>query len=315
MLKTQSKSRLVGANCPGIISPIGRCRIGFQPLPCYMAGPVGVVAKSGTLSYETVGSLTRAGVGQSLCISMGGDVLAGTNFVDALKIFEHDTDTEAMILVGEIGGVAEMDAAEWIQDYRSRVEHPKYGSTPSLRMILTLIRPIVALIGGIEAPPGRVMGHAGAWAAPGEPDAQTKIKALEKAGVVMVDHPEKFGNRMKTLLNSQQRVSTAGVCDYCSNDLANQQADNRRLYLVAFFISDKGFPYNAAASMARQDNHLRHSDTLALHLTRSSVRYIKVVWDSNYRLRNTFGERLLVIYNHRQDPPLSLHRCISICLF
>ncbi|OOQ82686.1 CoA-ligase [Penicillium brasilianum] len=188
MLQTQSKTRLVGANCPGIISAIGKCRIGFQPLPCFAPGNVGIVAKSGTLSYETVASTTRAGLGQSLCISMGGDVLAGTNFVDALTIFEHDEDTQGIILVGEIGGTAEMDAAEWIKDYRRRTADPK---------------PIMALVGGLEAPPGRIMGHAGAWAAPGEPDAQTKYQALERAGAVMVNHPEKFGERMKTLLGNK----------------------------------------------------------------------------------------------------------------
>ena len=128
MLQTQSKSRLVGANAPGIISAIGRCRIGFQPLPCFSPGKIGIVAKSGTLSYETVASTTRAGLGQSLCISMGGDVLAGTNFVDALKIFENDPDTEGIMMVGEIGGTAEMDAAEWIWDYHRRCANPKYVS-------------------------------------------------------------------------------------------------------------------------------------------------------------------------------------------
>jgi succinyl-CoA synthetase alpha subunit len=126
MLKTQSKTRLVGANCPGIISVIGKCRIGFQPLPCFSTGNVGIVAKSGTLSYETVASTTRAGLGQSLCISVGGDMLAGTNFVDALEIFEHDDDTHGIILVGEVGGTAEVDAAEWIKEYRRRTAEPKY---------------------------------------------------------------------------------------------------------------------------------------------------------------------------------------------
>ncbi|KAJ9212379.1 hypothetical protein DTO166G4_6010 [Paecilomyces variotii] len=193
ILQTQSKTRLVGANCPGIISAIGKCRIGFQPLPCFAPGNIGVVAKSGTLSYETVASLTRAGLGQSLCISMGGDVLAGTNFVDALQIFENDPDTEGIILVGEIGGTAEIDAAEWIKDYHRRTSNPK---------------PIMALVGGMEAPPGRIMGHAGAWAAPGEPDARAKYKALQNAGAVLVNHPEKFGEGMRDLLSNTTRRPT-----------------------------------------------------------------------------------------------------------
>lgn len=196
MLKTQSKTRLVGANCPGIISAIGKCRIGFQPLPCFAPGKVGIVAKSGTLSYETVASTTRAGLGQSLCISMGGDVLAGTNFVDALKIFEDDPDTEGMIIVGEIGGTAEMDAAEWIKDYKRRIANPK---------------PIMALVGGLYAPPGRIMGHAGAWTAIGEPGPEEKYQALERAGAVMVNHPERFGEGMKTLLASRSRASGAAA--------------------------------------------------------------------------------------------------------
>ena len=194
MLQTQSKTRLVGANCPGIISAIGRCRIGFQPLPCFSSGTVGIVAKSGTLSYETVASTTRAGLGQSLCISMGGDMLAGTNFVDALTIFENDPDTEGIIIVGEVGGTAELDAAEWITDYRRRCSSPK---------------PIMALVAGEQAPRARIMGHAGAWAAPGEPDAAEKYKALESAGAVMVHHPEKFGEEMRGLL--RKRASHSGT--------------------------------------------------------------------------------------------------------
>ncbi|KAF9890263.1 hypothetical protein FE257_006176 [Aspergillus nanangensis] len=195
MLQTQSKTRLVGANCPGIISAIGKCRIGFQPLPCFAPGNIGIVAKSGTLSYETVASTTRAGLGQSLCISMGGDVLAGTNFVDALKIFENDPDTEGMIIVGELGGTSEMDAAEWIKDYHRRTANPK---------------PIMALVGGLYAPEGRIMGHAGAWTAVGEPGPEVKYQALERAGAVMVNHPEKFGEGMKTLLANRPR-SQGGV--------------------------------------------------------------------------------------------------------
>ncbi|KAI9050733.1 hypothetical protein LZ554_004853 [Drepanopeziza brunnea f. sp. 'monogermtubi'] len=196
MLKTQSKSRLVGANSPGIISAIGKCRIGFQPLPCFMPGRVGIVAKSGTLSYESVASTTRAGLGQSLCVGMGGDVLAGTNFVDALNIFEHDDDTEGIILIGEIGGEAELHAAEWIKGYRKRSPNPK---------------PIAACIGGFNAAPGRVMGHAGAFTLPGEPDALTKVKYLSEAGVTMVNHPEKFGEAMKTLLGNSGRASSGAA--------------------------------------------------------------------------------------------------------
>ncbi|KAF1919781.1 succinyl-CoA ligase-like protein subunit alpha [Ampelomyces quisqualis] len=190
MLHSQSKSRLVGANAPGIISAIGRCRIGFQPLATFSPGHIGIIAKSGTLSYETVGSLTRAGLGQSLCIGMGGDVIAGTNFVDALKIFEHDEETEAIILVGELGGTNEEEAADWIADYRKRVKDPK---------------PIAAAIGGFEASPGKVMGHAGAWTGLGEGTAESKFKALENAGVTMVDHPARFGAVMKDILSQSGR--------------------------------------------------------------------------------------------------------------
>ena len=141
MLQTQSKTRLVGANVPGIISAIGKCRIGFQPLPCFAPGNVGIIAKSGTLSYETVASITRAGLGQSLCISMGGDSLAGTNFVDALTVFENDPDTEGIILVGEVGGIAEIEAADWIKDYRRRTTNPKYKPRLPICLALKLILP------------------------------------------------------------------------------------------------------------------------------------------------------------------------------
>ncbi|KAF1937204.1 succinyl-CoA synthetase-like protein [Clathrospora elynae] len=190
MLQSQSKSRLVGANAPGIISAIGRCRIGFQPLPTFSPGHIGIVAKSGTLSYETVGSLTRAGLGQSLCIGVGGDVIAGTNFVDALKVFEHDDDTEAIIIVGELGGTTEEEAADWITAYRKRVKIPK---------------PIAAVVGGFQAPSGKVMGHAGAWTGLGEGTAESKYRALERAGVNMVDHPAKFGGVMKNILAKSGR--------------------------------------------------------------------------------------------------------------
>lgn len=125
MLRSQSKSRLVGANSPGMISAVGKCRLGFHPLPFFQPGKIGIIAKSGTLSYETVASTTRAGLGQSLVIGMGGDPLPGTDFVDALRVLEHDEHTKGIIIVGEIGGRAEEDAAEWIKDYRERTENPK----------------------------------------------------------------------------------------------------------------------------------------------------------------------------------------------
>ena len=203
ILKTQSKSRLIGANAPGIIAPIGYCRIGFQPLPTFAPGHIGIAAKSGTLSYETVASITRSGLGQSLCIGMGGDIIAGTNLVDALKVFEADPETEGIILVGEIGGHAEEDAAEWIKEYRKRVQKPK---------------PIAALVGGIHAPSGRIMGHAGAWAARGERTAAEKYKILQDAGATMVDHPENFGGVMKTLLSQSGRDVSR-----ITQDAANQK--------------------------------------------------------------------------------------------
>ncbi|KAF2722785.1 succinyl-CoA ligase subunit alpha [Polychaeton citri CBS 116435] len=184
ILNTQSKSRLVGANAPGIIAPIGNCRIGFQPLPTFAPGHVGIVAKSGTLSYETVASISRAGLGQSLCIGMGGDIVAGTSLIDALKVFEMDPETEAIVLVGEVGGRAEEEAADWIKQYRQR------GGN----------KPIAALVGGVQAKPGKIMGHAGAWAAKGENTSAQKWKILENAGATMVDHPEKFGGVLTSLL-------------------------------------------------------------------------------------------------------------------
>ena len=190
MLRTQSKTRLVGANCPGIINTQGRCRLGFQPLPFFLEGNVGIVAKSGTLSYEAVASTTRAGLGQTYGISMGGDVFAGTNFVEAFEVLVDDPQTEGIIMVGEIGGRAELDAAEWISEYRKRTPNPK---------------PFMAVIGGIQAPQGRIMGHAGAWAAPGEADAAEKIRILEKAGIEVVPHPEQLGDGMKKLLADRSK--------------------------------------------------------------------------------------------------------------
>lgn len=194
MLRTQSKTRLVGANCPGIINTHGRCRLGFQPLPFFKEGNVGIVAKSGTLSYEAVASTTRAGLGQTYGISMGGDILAGTNFVEAFKILVEDEKTEGIVMIGEIGGSAELRAAEWIKEYNRTTANPK---------------PFMSVIGGVQAPARRIMGHAGAWAAPGEASAAQKIKILQDVGVTVVDHPEKLGEGMKRLLAERSRTATA----------------------------------------------------------------------------------------------------------
>lgn len=186
MLKAQNKSRLVGANSPGIISAVGRCRIGFQPIPCFKPGRVGIVARSGTLSYETAASTLRSGLGQSLCIGVGGDILPGTSLSDGLQILVEDPNTDAIALVGELGGEAEIEAADWIRKYCSRTEKPK---------------PISAVIGGIRAVPGRIMGHAGAFTLPGEPSAEDKIKALQAVGCAIVNHPSRFGPVLESMLD------------------------------------------------------------------------------------------------------------------
>ncbi|KAI2783491.1 succinyl-CoA synthetase-like protein [Daldinia loculata] len=186
ILKTQSRCRLVGANSPGIISAVGKCRIGFQPLPCFESGRIGIVARSGTLSYETAASTLRSGLGQSMCIGVGGDILPGTSLKEGLQILVEDEDTEGIALIGEIGGEAEIEAADWIREYRATTKNPK---------------PIAALVAGVNAVPGRIMGHAGAFALPGEPSALDKIEALKVAGTAIVNHPSRFGPVLKSMLD------------------------------------------------------------------------------------------------------------------
>ncbi|KAJ6458065.1 succinyl-CoA ligase subunit alpha [Mycena vitilis] len=237
ILQSQFKSRLVGANAPGIVSPLGRCRIGFQPLPAFSPGHVGVVAKSGTLSYETVASLTRSGIGQSLCIGMGGDVVAGTDFVDALTVFEHDDETHGIIIVGEVGGHAEEEAAAWIQDYHRRTTQPK---------------PIAALVAGKCAKPGYVMGHAGASAGRGENSAQQKYNILQDAGAVMVDHPSHFGELMRDLLNKPTNSRPAPSA-----------SDGRRGYHTLHRPRTQIFPH---ISQQRRSLHMRAAEASDLLL-------------------------------------------------
>ncbi|KAK3945250.1 putative mitochondrial succinyl-CoA ligase subunit alpha precursor [Diplogelasinospora grovesii] len=168
-----------------------------------MPGRIGIIAKSGTLSYETVASTTRAGLGQSLCIGVGGDIVPGTDLREALSVLENDEDTDAIALIGEIGGAGELDAAAWIKDYLARVESPK---------------PIVGLIAGVHEARGRVMGHAGAFTAPGEPGAEAKIAALEDAGVTMVNHPAKFGDALKARLDGRSRSALGARHSTTSSD-------------------------------------------------------------------------------------------------
>jgi succinyl-CoA synthetase alpha subunit len=173
------KTRLIGPNCPGIISP-GKCKIGIMPGHIHREGNVGVVSRSGTLTYEAVGQLTSLGIGQSTCIGIGGDPIIGTNFLDALELFNADPQTEAIVMIGEIGGNAEETAAAYVKAH--------------------IKKPVVGFVAGQTAPPGRRMGHAGAIIAGGSGKASDKIKAMEAAGITICSTPAEIGEKVKSRL-------------------------------------------------------------------------------------------------------------------